>query len=89
MINTAAQTVQIDLTTVLNIVGGLLVTVLTAIVSIAIWFLKKLAADVRKIEVQLPEKYVRKDDFHTALNDIKSSLDKIFNKLDGKVDKGS
>jgi hypothetical protein len=44
---------------------------------------KELRKDLHKIEVALPREYVRKDE----LGEIKALIQKIFDKLDGKVDK--
>lgn len=43
----------------------------------------RLDADVRK----LPHTYVSKDEYHRDIDDIKIMLNKIFDKLDNKVDK--
>ena len=45
--------------------------------------IEKLDRDVRS----MPMTYVTKDDYHRDIDDIKEMLDKIFNKLDKKVDK--
>ena len=45
--------------------------------------IEKLDKDVRS----MPMTYVTKDDYHRDIDDIKAMLDKIFNKLDKKVDK--
>ncbi len=45
--------------------------------------LDQLDSDVRS----LPDKYVSKSDYHNDLQDIKSLLNRIFDKLDGKEDK--
>ena len=45
--------------------------------------IEKLDRDVRS----MPMTYVTKDDYHRDIDDIKEMLDKIFNKLDRKVDK--
>lgn len=67
----------------INMVGG-------AAIAVAGWFarqiwdaMKELRRDLHKIEVALPRDYVRKDD----LGEIKAMIQKIFDKLDGKVDK--
>lgn len=43
--------------------------------------------DIKSLDHHVSEKYVRKDDFKDALADIKSTLERIINKLDGKADK--
>ena len=45
--------------------------------------IERLDKDVR----QMPQQYVAKDDYHQALERIESMVGKIFDKLDGKVDK--
>ena len=48
---------------------------------------KSLRADIRKIEVDLPTNYVRRIDIDARLDKIDSVLERIFDKLDDKVDK--
>lgn len=43
--------------------------------------------DIRTLERDLPVYYVRKDDFVDAMRRVEDMLGKIFDKLDGKVDK--
>lgn len=45
--------------------------------------LDKLDDDIK----QLPDRYVRKDDYHRDISDIKVMLKSIFDKLDDKADK--
>jgi hypothetical protein len=68
---------------VINLIGG-------SAIAVAGWFarqiwdaMKELRRDLHKIEVALPRDYVRKDD----LGEIKTMIQKIFDKLDAKVDK--
>lgn len=60
--------------------------------------MKELKQDIRQIERDLPEVYVRKDDFREAVREIKqdmkdgfskidNTLGLIFKKLEGKEDK--
>ena len=48
---------------------------------------KKLQADIQRIEVDLPKSYVSKTDWTGALEEIGRKLDKISDKIDGKADK--
>lgn len=48
---------------------------------------KELKADLAKLREELPIHYVRKDEFQDIVKEIKSSLDKILDKLDNKQDK--
>ncbi len=76
-----------DLQHVLNFAIG---TVLAALG----WFARQLwdavsalRDDIRTLERNLPVHYVRKDDFVDAMRRVEDMLIKIFDKLDGKVDK--
>jgi hypothetical protein len=62
--------------------------------SVAGWFarelwaaVKELKSDLAKLREDLPRAYVSRDDYRDDIRDIKSMLAKIFDKLDGKVDK--
>ena len=72
----------------INLVGG-------AILGVIGWFarslygaVEQLRKDLHEIEVQLPKSYVPKEDWNESLKRIESMLEKIFDKLDQKVDKG-
>jgi hypothetical protein len=76
-----------DAQTIINIVAGAVLTVLG-------WFgrelwgaIKELQRDMREIEINLPNNYVKKEDFSKSLSDIKDLCDKIFEKLDKLNDK--
>ena len=63
-------------------------------VSVAGWFLRSLQDDHKKLGEKLTEhqqtvmrEFVRRDDYHNDIRDIRQMLDKIFNKLDEKADK--
>lgn len=67
---------------------------LTIAVSIAGWFLRSLHEDHRKLNDKLADHqqatmrdFVRRDDYHNDIRDIRHMLDKIFNRLDEKADK--
>jgi len=49
--------------------------------------LQKLKDDVHEIEIDLPKSYVSKDEFHDTMSRIEGIVQKIFDKLDGKMDK--
>ena len=76
-----------DTQTILNGVFGVASTVLG-------WFLnemwsatKELKNDLTKLSNDLPKEYVSKTDFREDIHDIKAMIQKIFDKLDGKVDR--
>ncbi len=48
---------------------------------------KELKADLSKLREDLPKSYVARDGYRDDLNEIKSMLGKIFDKLDNKQDK--
>ena len=47
----------------------------------------QLRADLHKIEVDLPSNYLRRDEFSEGMKEIRELFGKVFEKLDGKVDK--
>jgi hypothetical protein len=47
--------------------------------------IKELKSDIRQIERDLPEVYVRKDDFKEAIRDIKQDMKEGFNKIDNTL----
>jgi hypothetical protein len=47
--------------------------------------IKELKTDIRQIERDLPEVYVRKDDFKEAVRDIKQDMKDGFNKIDNTL----
>jgi hypothetical protein len=58
------------------------------------WFARRLyeatenlRRDIHQIEVDLPKHYVSKEDWHDSLRKIESMLEKIFDRLENKVDK--
>jgi hypothetical protein len=63
-------------------------------VSVAGWFLRSLWSNQTLLEkalmqhqMDVAEKYVRKDDYRADITEIKGMLDKIFNQLNTKADK--
>lgn len=48
---------------------------------------KELQGDVREIEVNLPKEYVQKVDMDRRMEHIEDMFQRIYDKLDGKVDK--
>ncbi len=63
-------------------------------ISVAGWFLRSLWGNQTALEkslmqhqMEVAEKYVRKDDYRADITEIKGMLDKIFNQLNQKADK--
>lgn len=48
---------------------------------------KELRRDIHSIETHLPQIYVRRDEFSEAIRRIEDICTRIFDKLDGKMDK--
>lgn len=48
---------------------------------------KELKADLAKLREDLPKEYVLRSDYRNDIREIKTMLEKIFDKLDKKVDK--
>ena len=64
------------------------------IVGVLGWFARQLweavqnlKDDMQRIEVDLPSHYVRKDELESRFDKLELMLDRIFDKLDSKVDK--
>jgi chaperonin cofactor prefoldin len=76
-----------DMNLIINIVLGVCL-------SVGGWFVRQmwdavqnLKKDIQRIEVELPTSYVRKSDLDARLDKLELLLDRIFEKLDTKVDK--
>jgi chaperonin cofactor prefoldin len=76
-----------DMNLIINIVLGVCL-------SVGGWFVRQmwdavqnLKKDIQRIEVELPTSYVRKSDLDSRLDKLELLLDRIFEKLDTKVDK--
>jgi len=58
------------------------------VLSKSIWdAVQDLKADIHEIEVDLPRSYVSKDDFSKTMRHIEDMFQRIYDKLDHKVDK--
>lgn len=72
---------------ILNVLFGIILLTVGAIVK-ALWdAVKTLQKDLTRIEVELPKAYVSKVEYHSDIKDIKAMLEKLVDKLDGKADK--
>lgn len=68
--------------------------VIGSVLSVLGWFARQLwdavqnlKEDVKRIEVDLPTNYLRKDEFENRFDKIEAMLERIFDKLDEKADK--
>lgn len=48
---------------------------------------KALKADIKAIEIDLPKNYVSKKDIESRFDKIDATLERLFDRLDSKVDK--
>jgi hypothetical protein len=76
-----------DFNVILNIVLG-------SALAVGGWFVRqmwdavtKLKDDLKKIEIDMPTNYVRKDDMEARFDRLEMLLDKLYEKLDNKADK--
>jgi len=67
---------------------------LSAILCVIGWFarqlweaVQKLKDDLHRIEADLPKTYVLKDDLDKRMDHIEHMIQRIYDKLDGKLDK--
>lgn len=68
--------------------------ILGAAMSVVGWFGRslwdasiELRADLSKLREDIPRTYVAREDYRADIREIKDMLGKIFDRLDGKVDK--
>lgn len=72
-----------------------IVALLTTCIGVIIgWWVKAISAnqkemvnDLRKLEVKIPEEYATKKEIGDRLDKIDATLERLFDKLDSKVDK--
>ena len=65
-----------------------------ALLSAVGWFcrelwgmMQSLKDDIKRIEIELPTNYVRKDEINDRFDHLESMIEKLSNKLDQKADK--
>jgi len=70
-----------------NLIGG------AVLVAIGWWCkeiwdsVKALKADIKALEIDLPKNYVSKKDIENRFDKIDATLERLFDRLDSKVDK--
>lgn len=76
-----------DWQNVINLAGGVLIA------AVGWWCreiwdsIKALKEDLKRIEVDLPNRYMQKSEINPRLDKIDTVLERIFDKLDNKMDK--
>lgn len=77
----------VDIQVIVNMGLGLFLAFMGFIVRRAIKLVDDLAADIRKIEVDLPTIYSRKEEVKEGFIRLENILNRMFAKLDEKMDK--
>ena len=69
-------------------IGFMLIGALFAWILRTVWeAIRDLKTDIKEISNEVHADYVRRDDFNIAISRIENICNKIFDKLDNKVDK--
>lgn len=78
---------KMDSQSLINLLGG-------AALAVGGWFARviweavvDLRKDLHEIEIDLPKNYVRRDEYSSTMMRIEDMFQRIFDKIDGKVDK--
>jgi hypothetical protein len=72
---------------IINAVGGLL-AIIVGWLGRELWdAVQKMKAEMKQLEISLPTHYVRKDDMEARFDKLEVMLNKLFDRLDQKVDK--
>jgi hypothetical protein len=72
-----------DIQTIFNVL-------ISALGVLALWILNSISNKIKDLEnenKEMPHYYVSKEDYRSDISDIKQMLNKIFDRLDAKVDK--
>ncbi len=77
----------VDIQFLINISLGAFLAFMGFIIKRAINVIDALEANVRKIEVELPTIYARKEEVKEGFAKLESILNRMFEKLDDKMDK--
>ena len=71
----------------INTIGGLL-AIIIGWLGRELWdAVQKLKGEMKQLEISLPTNYVMKDDMESRFDKIEAMLNRMFEKLDAKVDK--
>lgn len=78
---------MLDIQTIFNIVLGLLSALVGGLVRELWTAVKSLRADLSALREEIAKDYVPKEDYRQDMVAIRLGLQRIYDKLDGKVDK--
>lgn len=76
-----------DWQTIINVTAGAVLSVVGWIARMLWEAVSELKRDLASLREKLPETYVAKDDYKEDIREIKSLMERIYDKLDGKADK--
>ena len=76
-----------DHQTIINIAARSVLAVIGWFARVLWEAVEKLKNDIHELEVHLPTHYIRRDEFHEGLREIKETLGKILDRLENKADK--
>ena len=77
----------VDSQTVINVLGGSLLTVFGWFMNELWRAVKELRTDLHTLEAELPKEYVMRVDLDKRMEHIEIMFQRIYDKLDGKADK--
>lgn len=73
--------------TIINISAGAALAAIGWFARVLWEAVENLKNDIHDLEVHLPTHYIRRDEFHEGLREIKETLSKILDRIDNKADK--
>lgn len=76
-----------DTQSIINLAGGAVLTVIGWFARSLYEAVNDLRRDIHEIEVDIPKRYVAKDDFNITMKHIEDMFQRIYDKIDAKADK--
>ena len=76
-----------DTQSIINLAGGAILTVIGWFARSLYEAVNDLRRDIHEIEVDIPKRYVAKDDFNITMKHIEDMFQRIYDKIDAKADK--
>lgn len=76
-----------DPQSLINLVGGAALAAMGWFARVIWEAVAELRKDLHAIETELPDKYVRRDEYSATMMRIEGMIEKIFDRLDNKADK--
>ena len=76
-----------DTQSIINLAGGAVLTVIGWFARSLYEAMNDLRRDIHELEVDIPKRYVAKDDFNITMKHIEDMFQRIYDKIDAKADK--